>query len=83
MAAERLSLEKRIKCVRLFSATNNVTEIRRRMAQEYGDPPPNRQTIVRINKLFDDTGSVLDVKKPGRPREARTPRNVDLLAAEF
>ena len=60
MACGKWSIEKRVKCVRLFSLTNNVTEVQRRLLKEYGSPTPTRNAVVRINKLFEDTGSVLD-----------------------
>ena len=63
--AERLSVEKRVKCVRLFSVTGNVSDVCRQMKQLYGEPAPSRNTVARINKNFDETGSVMDVKKPG------------------
>ena len=38
MATERLSIEKRVKCVRLYSATKNLSEVQRLLLQEYGPP---------------------------------------------
>ena len=62
MANARLTLEQRVRCVRLFSLTNNVSEVQRRMRTEFGVEPPTRITIVGINNKFNSTGSVLDVK---------------------
>ena len=62
----RLSVEKRVRCVRLYSVTGNVAEVRRQILQEYGPPAPKRDTIARLNKQFDSTGSVLDAKKTGQ-----------------
>ena len=56
MATERLSIEKRVKCVRLYSVTKNLSEVQRLLLQEYGSPATKLQTISRINKLFDRTG---------------------------
>ena len=83
MATERLSIEKRVKCVRLYSATKNLSEVQRLLLQEYGPPATKLQTISRINKLFDRTGSVHDAKKPGRERTVRTHQNRLVLEAEL
>jgi hypothetical protein len=53
------------------------------MYQMYGPPGPKVQTITRINKLFDETGSVSDPKKHGRPRTVRTEQNQMVVAEEL
>jgi hypothetical protein len=78
-----LSVEKRVQCVRLYSVTNNASEVRRQMSQMYGPPRPKVQTATRINKFFDETGSVSDPKKQGRPRMVRTVQNLMVVAEEL
>lgn len=83
MAEQKLTLNKRIQCVRLFSITNNISEVRRRIAAEFGPPTPTRKTVARINTLFDVTGSVKDCKRPGRPISVRTEENKERVAEEL
>ncbi|PNF30075.1 hypothetical protein B7P43_G04239 [Cryptotermes secundus] len=83
MAGRRLSIEQRVKCVRLFSVTNNVSEVQRIMMEESGPPAVHRDTIVRINKQFDETASALNPKHPGQPRTVRTADTQAHVAAEL
>src|SRR5277367_2365791 len=79
----RLSVEKRVRCVRLYSVTGNVAEVRRQILQEYGPPAPKRDTIARLNKQLDSTGSVLDAKKTGQEKSVVTPANQQAVALEL
>ena len=83
MATGRLPLEQRIRCIRLYSVTNNYQEVRRRMVEEFGEPGPSRQMISRLNQAFDTTGSVLDAKRTGRPKTVNTEENKERVQAEL
>lgn len=83
MAGRRLSLDQKVKCVRLFSKTNNISEVQRQMEVEFGRPKPTRDTIARLNKTFDETGSVGEGKRSGRPKSVVTPENKEIVMQEL
>uniref|UniRef100_A0A8C4SCJ4 DUF4817 domain-containing protein n=1 Tax=Erpetoichthys calabaricus TaxID=27687 RepID=A0A8C4SCJ4_ERPCA len=83
MAGRRLSLEQRVRCVRLFSRTGNVSEVQRRMLEEFGPPAVHRNTISQINEMFDRTGSANHPKNPGPSRSVRTDDMKNRLRAEL
>ena len=82
MAAQRLSLEEKVDCVRLYSATNNYSEVKRRMAAKFGTPGPSLITIKNVNKKFDETGSV-EERKRSRPKTVATDANKVRLQNEL
>lgn len=82
MAAQRLSLEEKVDCVRLYSATNNYSEVKRRMAAKFGTPGPSLITIKNVNKKFDETGSVEESKR-SRPKTVVTDANKVRLQNEL
>ena len=55
MLNARLTVEQRVRCVRLFSLTSNVTEVQRRMRKEFGVEPPKvySHPINSIEQLKD------------------------------
>lgn len=73
-------LEQKVKAVRLYSVTKNAAEVERQLLQEYGENALDRRSIGRINKQFDETGSVLPKKHSGRPRSITTKENEDALS---
>lgn len=76
-------LEQKIKAIRLYSIKDNAAEVQRKLNEEYGDDAIDRKTIVRINKQFDETGSVLPKHSPGRPRTSRTSPNKDIIRQQL
>ena len=62
MAHVLLNLEKRVQCVRLFAKTGNITEAFRIIKTTCEPSAPTRKTVARINKLFNETGSVANPK---------------------
>ncbi|PSN51677.1 hypothetical protein C0J52_09597 [Blattella germanica] len=83
MAERRLSMEKRVKCIRLYSVSKNASKVRCLMTELYGPPGPKVHTVIRLNRLFDETGSVCYRKKAGRPRSVRTQQNQERVAEEL
>lgn len=83
MAGRRLSVEQRVRCVRLFSIMGNVSEVQRRMLEEFGPPAVHRNTISQINQMFDRTGSANHPKNPGPSRSVRTQDMKNRLRAEL
>lgn len=75
----RMSLDHRIQIVRLSSIHQKYCRFRDVWKQKFGFEPPSRKTVAAINKKFNETGSVLDMKKTGRPKSSRAPENVRLV----
>lgn len=44
---------------------------------------PNRNYMVELAKKFEETGSVQDAKRSGRPRSLRTEENTMIIAQNF
>uniref|UniRef100_A0A8C4XDY3 Transposase n=1 Tax=Erpetoichthys calabaricus TaxID=27687 RepID=A0A8C4XDY3_ERPCA len=83
MAGRRLSVEQRVRCVCLFLMTGKVSEVQRRMLEEFGPPAVHRNTISQINEMFDRTGSANHPKNPGPSRSVRTDDMKNRLRAEL
>lgn len=49
-----------------------------------GAQPPRRLAIYKLNKRFEQTGSVNDLPRSGRPRSVRTlENNMEFIAETF
>ncbi|CAL8102290.1 unnamed protein product [Orchesella dallaii] len=68
----RLSLEERVKCIRMCSRYNNYADAQKAWRQKYGVEPPCRKTLSTLDKKFEKTGSVADLVRCGRPKTTRT-----------
>ncbi len=77
----RLTLEERIRLVRYFSMYEKSSHIQKAWKKETGSDPPSRKTIAALNKKFDETGSVADLVRTGRPKTSRKDENVALVEA--
>ena len=64
----RLSSSERIDIVKWYAAYQNAAEVARQFQHHYGRAPPTRQNILDIARKFDETGSVQDASRSGRPR---------------
>jgi transposase len=42
--------------------------------------PPSRQAIDNLNKRFEQTGSVADLPRSGRPKTVTTEENINIAA---
>jgi transposase len=58
-----------------------ATHIQKAWKKEFGTDPPSRKTIAALNKKFDETGSVADLSRSGRPKSSRTEEKVALVQA--
>lgn len=76
-------LEQKIKAIRLYSLKSNAADVQRQLQEEYGDNCIDRKTIVRVNKQFDETGSVQQKHSPGRPRTSRTSSNKEIIRQQI
>jgi transposase len=45
--------------------------------------PPSRQAIHNLNKRFEQTGSVADRPRSGRPKSVITEENINIVAQSF
>ena len=79
MPLTRLTLEERIRCVRFYSMYDKASSIQKAWRKEFGTDPPSRKTIAALNKKFDETGSVADLSRSGRPKTSRTEATVALV----
>ena len=58
--------------VRLFSKFENAHEVQRRWEHHFDTAFPALSTISAVNQRFDETGSVEDLARSGRPASALT-----------
>lgn len=79
MPLTRLTLDERIRLVRLFSLYEKSSTIQKVWANQFGTDPPSRKTIAALNKKFDETGSVADLTRSGRPKSSRTEEKIALV----
>ena len=61
------TLHERIGMVKFFIKYESVMEVRRKSAQYFETPPPDRNTILSVNRKFEETGSAEDTPRCGRP----------------
>ena len=76
----RYSTEQRSWLLKEHIRTNNAETVRKNWTTKYGTTAPSRQSIYQIRKKFDATGSVLNIKNPGRPKSVTTEENRELVA---
>ena len=79
--ARHLTLEERKFIVKRYWKNENVADVIRNWQETYQSPPPTRLTVYQIRDKFNDTGSVLDAPKSGRPKTACSEENKNLVAA--
>lgn len=72
--ANRKSLQQRIFCVKKFYELSNVNSVCRNYTEEYGDSI-RWHTVKEIVNKFEETGSVADMPKTGRPPSVNTEQN--------
>lgn len=68
----RLSLEDRIKCIRMCSRYSSYADAQKAWRQTYNSEPPCTKTFSTLDKKFQKTGSVADLTRSGRPKTTRT-----------
>ena len=49
----------------------------------YPTPRPSKGTVFKIARKFEITGSVQDIKPPGRPSSERTEENIDYVMSSI
>lgn len=78
MPARTILLNERIWIVKAFVQFGSTGEVRRRWP--FTTPVPARSSISALAKKFDAKGDVRDVKRSGRKRTIRTPRNIAAIS---
>ena len=71
-----LNVEQRIDIVKWYTETNSFKTTAKLFKSKYRDTPPTRKTIWKINAKFLKEGTVLDLRKSGRPRSGRSNDNI-------
>ena len=61
----------------------NAGEVARQFQQYYDRTLPSRTNILNLVKEFDETGSVEDEPRSGRPRSVSTDENKERVRAAF
>jgi len=67
----RLTTAQKVDCVKTFYRNNAHVTAAAEVSERHGRPIL-RQTVARLVAKFETTGSVDDLKPPGRPRTQRT-----------
>ena len=62
-----LSTDDRINIVLLMAKYDSVTAARRQWQKDFGTKPPSESTFRLVFKKFNETGSVHDAERSGRP----------------
>lgn len=78
----KLTTEERIFLLKSWWKTNkNSEEVIQSFVERFPlTPAPSRQGIYKLNKRFEETGSVHDLPRSGRPRSATSEANVTTIA---
>ena len=61
----------------------NAGEVARQFQQCYDRTPPTRKNILNLVRKFDETGSVEDEPRSGRPRSVSTDENKERVRGAF
>jgi hypothetical protein len=81
----KLTLEQRVFLLKnWWKFDRDYTDVIAAFEQQFpGAQPPIRQAIYKLNKKFEQTGSVNDLPRSGRPRSVRTLENMEIIAETF
>ncbi|CAF4255107.1 unnamed protein product [Rotaria sordida] len=79
-----LTNEQRIFLVKQWWISGKTRVVNEAFQAEFPDTKiPTRQTIYQLAKKFDETGSVEDAPRSGRPRTVRTEENMERVSETF
>lgn len=79
----RLSKLERIEIVKWYAVHQNAAEVARQFQDHYNRTPPARDSILDLVRKFDETGSVEDQSRSGRPRSVSTDENRERIRVAF
>jgi hypothetical protein len=83
MMADNLTNNQRKWIFKQCWKTENAQTVRQKWAKEFVTPAPSRQIIYRIRDKFDETGSICNAPKSGRPVIVTTQENEMLVSQTF
>ena len=83
MMADNLTNDQWKWILRQYWKTENAKKVQQKWAKEFDTPPPSRQTIYRIRDKFDETESICNAPKRGRPVSVTTQENEMLVSQAF
>ena len=69
--------DERVAIVRLFSKFGNATDVQRLWNNYFDTPPPHLTTISSINKKFDESGTIENLPRSGRPSSVLSEEKLD------
>ncbi|MCP4493964.1 MAG: hypothetical protein GY820_42685, partial [Gammaproteobacteria bacterium] len=73
MTDRQFTLQERVSIVKFYYETKNCAETARRFKQEHPDSEaPNRTTVSRTVRRFEETGSVINPPQRQMPKPVRT-----------
>ena len=78
-----LTTEQRKWVIKEYWKCENAERVREKWSQLFDIPAPSRLSIYRLRDKFDQTGSILDKPKAGRPVSVTTPDNVMQVALMY
>ena len=70
-------------CQVWYAVYQNTAEVAHQFQHRYERAPPTRESILDIARKFDETGSVQDKTRSGRPRSVSTEENKERFLATF
>lgn len=73
----RRSLEEKIQIVILYAKFENYGEVQRQWKNYFDSEPPAKTTIRDLFNRFQQTGSVSDLPRSGRPSTSSTPERLE------
>jgi hypothetical protein len=73
----RRSLEEKIQIVILYVKFENCEEVRRQWKNYFDSNAPDPKTIKHLYERFQQTGSVADLPRSGRPSTSATPERLE------
>lgn len=79
----RLTLEEKIKSVELYIKFGNSEQVRREWKNHLASEPPSRPTILSLVEKFQETGSVEDKSRSGRPRTAVSEESIKKVSEKL
>ncbi len=79
----RLSISERIEIVKWYAIHKNADEVARQFQTHYDQIPPIQTNILNVVQKFNETGSVQDEPRSGRPRSVSTDENRERVRAAF
>lgn len=81
--APALSPDERKWIIKHYWKTENAEEVRQMWVTMFGTDPPSRQAIYAIRNKFEQTGSICDAPRSGRPVTVTNEENEMLVSQAF